>query len=261
MTAATSCAPWASTSELMTGYDLIGRSYAATRQPDPLVARLVRAAVGDARTLVNVGAGTGSYEPTDVAVVAVEPSATMLAQRPVGAAPAVQAVAEALPFGDDSFDCATALLTVHHWNDVARGFAELRRVARRRVVFTWDSDVVLARFWLFRDYLPEAVEREDGLCTLPGVLAELPGSRVVPVPVARDCGDGFAAAFWARPERYLDPVVRAGISAFALLDPGLVARAVDRLEADLEDGTWRDRHADLAGLDFLDVGYRLVVDG
>lgn len=243
----------------MTVYDRIGRTYSTTRRPDPLVARLVREAVGTARTVVNVGAGTGSYEPSDLDVVAVEPSPTMLTQRPPRAAPAVQAVAEALPFADATFDCATALLTVHHWTDASRGFAELRRVAGRQVVLTWDPVLIMQRSWLFRDYLPEAVAREEGLATLDRVVAELPGASVVPVPVARDCADGFAMAYWARPEAYLDPAVRAGISAFALLDAALVEAAVARLAADLEDGTWASANGDLAGVDALDVGYRLVV--
>ncbi len=221
----------------------------------------MRAAVGDASTVVNVGAGSGSYEPPDLRVVAVEPSVTMLAQRPVGSAPAVQAVAEALPFADGAFDCATALLTVHHWTDVGCGFAELRRVARRQVVLTWDPALIMERSWMFRDYLPEAVAREEGLATLDRVRAELPGARVVPVPVPRDCADGFAMAFWARPHAYLDPAVRAGISAFALLDQGVVTAAITRLGADLDDGSWAERNAELAGLDELDVGYRLVVCG
>jgi ubiquinone/menaquinone biosynthesis C-methylase UbiE len=221
----------------------------------------VREAVGDAHSVVNVGAGSGSYEPSDLRVVAIEPSPVMLAQRPAGSAPAVQAVAEGLPFRDGAFDCATALLTVHHWTDPARGFAELRRVARRQVVLTWDPALVMERSWLFRDYLPEAVEREEGLATLPRVLEELPGARVVPVPVARDCADGFAAAYWARPQAYLDPAVRAGISAFALLDPAVVDAAMARLAADLEDGTWARRCSDLLDLPALDVGYRLAVAG
>jgi SAM-dependent methyltransferase len=243
----------------LTAYDRIGATYATTRQPDPLVARLVREAVGSARSVVNVGAGSGSYEPADLHVVAVEPSRTMLAQRLPGSAPAVQAVAEALPFPHGAFDCATALLTVHHWSDPARGFAELRRVARRQVVLTWDPEQIAERSWMFRDYLPEALAREADLPTLRQVLAELPGAQVVPVPVARDCVDGFAMAFWARPHAYLDPVVRAGISSFALLDPAVVDAAVARLAADLADGTWAQRNASLAGLDALDVGYRLVV--
>jgi SAM-dependent methyltransferase len=186
----------------------------------------------------------------------------MLAQRPVGAAPAVRAVAEALPFADDAFDAALAILTVHHWTDPAAGFAELQRVAPRQVVVTWDPEVVASSFWFTRDYLPEALEREIGLPTVREVAQGLGTRSAVSVlEVPHDCRDGFFAAYWRRPHAYLDPDVRAAISAFALLDQRLVARAVDRLARDLDDGTWAQRYADLAAYESLDLGYRLVVAG
>jgi SAM-dependent methyltransferase len=240
-------------------YDQIGRNYAQFRRPDPRIAAAIREALGDARTVVNVGAGTGAYEPDDLEVLAVEPSATMLAQRAPGAAPAVQASAEALPLEDDSYDAAMALLTVHHWQDVERGLAELRRVARRRiVVLTWDQEVC-ARFWLSREYVPElAVYDETRAVDLDRLAASLGGAEIRVVEVPHDCRDGFACAYWRRPEMYLDPEARAAISTFAALgdraEPGLA-----RLAADLASGAWHERHRDLLQRESIDAGYRLVV--
>jgi Methyltransferase domain len=206
--------------------------------------------------VVNVGAGTGSYEPADREVVAVEPSEAMIAQRPAGAAPVVRAHAEALPFADGSFDAAMAVLTDHHWGDRCAGLRELRRVARRAVVLTFDPAFTDA-FWLVAEYLP-------GFHELPGMTVDelaacLGGADIVPVPIPADCTDGFLGAFWRRPEAYLDPRVRAGISVFARVPPGEVDACVRALRADLESGAWRERHADLLGLDELDLGYRLLV--
>ena len=207
---------------------------------------------------MNVGAGAGSYEPGGRHVVAVEPSPVMIAQRRPGAAPVARGVAEALPFPDDAFDAAVASLTVHHWTDRARGLAELRRVARRQVVFTWDPDV-LAAFWLTRDYLPEADELDRGLADFHTTVASLSPARIETVAVPSDCRDGFYAAYWRRPEAYLDPSVRAGISGFSMVDEQLTQRALAKLDADLESGEWRRRNAALLELDELDVGYRLVI--
>jgi SAM-dependent methyltransferase len=244
-------------------YDRLGRTYTATRRADPRIAAAIREALGDARTVVNVGAGTGAYEPTDRDVVAVDPSAVMLAQRPPGAARAIRGVAESLPFADDSFDAALAVLTVHHWGDLAAGLAELRRVARRVVVLHWDLEVT-ARFWLVREYLPEIAAWEAAQAPPLQALADAlggdrgPAAEARPVPVPHDCTDGFLGAFWRRPEAYLDPTVRAGMSSLtALADrsgPGL-----RRLAGDLADGAWQRRHADLLELAELDVGYRLLV--
>jgi SAM-dependent methyltransferase len=238
-------------------YDRIGTSYARTRREDPRIAARIRAALGDASTVVNVGAGTGSYEPADLDVVAVEPSATMIAQRPPGAAPCVQAGAEALPFGDGAFDAAMAVLTVHHWGDLAVGLAELRRVARDRVVvLTWDPAFARAH-WLVDEYLPQFAEKDAGRFLSPeAVAAALGGARVEPVPIPHDCRDGFLGAFWRRPAAYLDPEVRAGMSVFHF--PG-AADGLGRLAADLDSGAWAERHAGLLSLDELDLGYRLVV--
>jgi SAM-dependent methyltransferase len=243
-------------------YERIGVGYGTRRVEEPSWARAVVDALGGAASVLNVGAGSGSYEPRDRWVVAVEPSRVMLAQRRAGAAPAVQAVAEALPFGDARFDAALAVLTVHHWSDPEAGLAELRRVAPRQVVVTWDPEVVGERFWFARDYLPESLEREVGLPTVREIAAGLgPTSRAHALEVPHDCRDGFFAAYWRRPQAYLDPQVRAAVSALALTDGAAVARAVEQLRADLADGTWQRRYGDLLDLDALDLGYRLVVAG
>ncbi|MGY1754778.1 methyltransferase domain-containing protein [Blastococcus sp. SYSU D01042] len=240
-------------------YDRIGRSYRRTRQADPRIAAAIREALGDVRSVVNVGAGAGAYEPP-VTVLAVEPSRVMLDQRPADAAPAVQAVAEALPLADDAVDAALAVLTVHHWSDVAAGVAELRRVARRRAVFfTWWPER-MAEFWLLRDYLPAAAETDARMAHQVARLSELLGNEadVRSVPVPHDCVDGFGAAFWRRPEAYLDPDVRAGMSLFATTDPDAVRDGLARLEDDVRSGAWHRAHADLVQADVLDVGYCTV---
>jgi SAM-dependent methyltransferase len=239
-------------------YDSIGRTYTATRQTDPRIAARIWAALGDARTIVNVGAGTGNYEPPDRDVTAVEPSAVMIAQRAPEAAPAVQASAEELPFGDDSFDAAMAVLTLHHWSDWRAGCAELRRVARDRVVvFSWDP-TYRGRMWLSAEYFP-TLSWQD-VREFPSLHAQAAALRatVEVVPVPWDCRDGFFSAFWRRPEAYLDPAVRAGISTMARREDEL-AEGIARLRADLESGEWARRHADLLDLEELDLGYRLLV--
>jgi SAM-dependent methyltransferase len=237
-------------------YDEIGRTYASTRRPDRRIEAAIRSALGDAASVVNVGAGTGSYEPPQT-VLAVEPSAAMIAQRPEGAAPAVQAAAERIPLPDGACDAALAVLTIHHWADPARGVSEMRRVARRVVIHTWDPDFAEA-FWLVRDYLPEsaAFDRRR-MPSIEQVREWMGGAEVTVVPVPHDCVDGFFAAFWRRPEAYLDARVRAGISNLSQLGAP-VDRAVAALRADLESGAWRERNSDLLDLDELDLGYRLL---
>ena len=239
-------------------YDSLGRGYARFRRPDPRIAAAIEDALGDARTIVDVGSGTGSYEPRGGRVVAVEPSRTMIDQRRPDAAPAVQGVAERLPFLDGSFDAALAVLTTHHWPDHRAGLGEMARVSPRQVVLTWDARI-FSRYWLVADYLPEIAVHEAGLATLDAVTDALLVSEVRAVPVPADCTDGFAGAYWRRPDRYLDPDARAAISSFAQCDPLAVTRAMDRLEADLASGRWASRHGGLADRDALDLGYRLVV--
>jgi len=243
----------------MTVYDAIGLTYATTRRPDPRIEAQLAAALGDARSVVNVGAGAGSYEPP-ATVLAVEPSSVMIGQRPAGSAPVVQARAEALPVGAKAVDAAMAVLTVHHWNDVDAGIAELRRVARRRVAVLTSDHRVFRRFWLLRDYLPDVAAMDSAKVVPVGRLASLlGGARIEPVPVPHDCTDGFAAAYWRRPHAYLDPVVRAGISLLAQASSDDLQPGLDRLAADLESGRWHRRHRDLLHRAHLDAGYRLLV--
>ncbi|MEU6066930.1 MULTISPECIES: class I SAM-dependent methyltransferase [Streptomyces] len=244
----------------MATYDTLGATYARTRRPDPRIAAQIHTALGDTTDVINVGAGTGSYEPPGT-VLAVEPSQVMLTQRPPGSAPAVQAVAERLPLRDDAADAVMALLTIHHWADLAAGIAELRRVARRRiVVLTWDQDVFRERFWLVREYLPEAAALDDARAVPIDRLVELlGGAGQEPVPVPHDCVDGFGAAYWRRPHAYLDPEVRAGISMFTQAGDDLITPGLNRLAYDLTTGHWHTRHAELLTLDSVDVGYRLLV--
>jgi SAM-dependent methyltransferase len=239
-------------------YDSLGRGYTAVRRADPRIGARIRAALGDARTVVNVGAGTGAYEPADLDVVAVEPSEVMIAQRPAGAAPVVRAYAEELPFEDGRFDAAMGVLTDHHWDDHARGLAEMRRVARRVVLFTWDP-ATLSSGWVVRDYFPCFHDLVPSDYRLEMTLERLGGGRAEPVPVPHDCTDGFFHAYWRRPEAYLDPAVRAGISVFAQMDSACTEAGLASLARDLESGEWERRNAGLLELDELDLGYRLVV--
>jgi SAM-dependent methyltransferase len=241
-------------------YDSVGRRYNAMRREDPRIAARIRAALGDARTVVNVGAGTGAYEPADLEVTAVEPSEVMIAQRPEGAAPVVRAFAEKLPFEDGSFDAAMAVLSDHHWTDHERGLAELRRVARRVILFTWEP-AMARETWIVRDYFPcfEALI-PDGY-SLATTIERLGGGRAEVVPIPHDCLDGFFHAYWRRPEAYLDQAVREAISAFAFMEEGCVERGLARLARDLETGEWARRNGHLLELDELDGGYRLVTAG
>ncbi|MDN3021464.1 methyltransferase domain-containing protein [Streptomyces sp. S.PB5] len=244
----------------MPTYDTLGATYSRTRRPDARIAAQVHAALGGVADVVNVGAGTGSYEPART-VLAVEPSRVMIAQRPAGSAPAVEAVAERLPLRDGAVDAVMALLTVHHWSDPVAGIAELRRVARRRVVvLTWDQEVFRERFWLVREYLPEAAAFDDARAVSVDRLAGLlGGARAEPVPVPHDCTDGFAAAYWRRPRAYLDPRVRAGISLLSQPAPSALAPGLARLADDLDSGRWQARHGELLAHETFDVGYRLLV--
>jgi SAM-dependent methyltransferase len=241
-------------------YDTIGGTYTVTRRTEPRIAAQVWAALGDARTVLNVGAGTGSYEPPDRDVTAAEPSALMRAQRPAGAAPCVAAAAESLPFEDQSFDAAMAFATVHHWPDPIAGLMEMRRVARRVVVFTHETSDAdwLARFWLTRDYLPEVAHFLVGRPSL----AELAGAidaRVEPVPIPWDCVDGFFEAYWRRPEAYLDGAVRRGMSVWTRVGTDAERRAVRSLRDDLATGRWAERNRDIIALDSAELGLRLLV--
>lgn len=239
-------------------YDTIGVTYAVTRRTEPRIAAQLWAALGDARTVLNVGAGTGSYEPPDRDVVAVEPSAVMRAQRHAGAAPCVAATADRLPFANQSFDAAMAFATVHHWKDPITGLREMRRVARRVVVFTCETTEASwrQRFWLTRDYLPELAASPIGLASQ---LAHAIGARMEPVLVPWDCTDGFFEAYWRRPEAYLNENVRRGISVWSRVGPDAEQRAVLQLRQDLASGRWAERNRDLLDLDAAELGLRLLV--
>ena len=238
-------------------YDAIGTTYARTRQPDPRIRNAIWAALGEAKSVVNVGAGAGSYEPPQT-LLAVEPSMVMIAQRPPHLAPAAVTTAERIPLPDKSVDAALCSLTIHHWPDLDAAFREVRRVARSVVVFTWDF-AVFRNFWLC-EYIPAILEADERVAVPIARLREVLGTddvRVLPVP--HDCADGFMAAFWRRPEAYLDPEVRAGISTFSKLDQSVVNAGLELLLEDLQSGAWHKRYGDLLGLDELDLGYRLVV--
>jgi DNA-binding transcriptional MerR regulator len=241
-------------------YEAIGSAYPATRRTEPRIAARVWDALGDARTVLNVGAGTGSYEPPDRDVTAVEPSAVMRAQRPAGAAPCVAAAAESLPFADRSFDAAMAFSTVHHWQDPIAGLREMRRVARRVVVFTHDASDAgwRRRFWLTRDYLPEVAGLVAGRPSVDR-LARSIGARMEPVLIPWDCADGFLEAYWRRPEAYLDEYVRRAVSVWTRVGPEAERRAVNGLRDDLSSGRWAERNRDLADLDAAELGLRLLV--
>jgi SAM-dependent methyltransferase len=238
-------------------YDEIGVGYAAHRRPDPSIQAAIWRVIAD-RTVANVGAGTGSYEPAGT-VVAVEPSAVMIAQRPAGSAPVVQGIAEALPLSTDSVDACLAVLTVHHWGDPLLGLTEMLRASRGPVVIvTWDQRA-LQNLWLYR-YFPAAIAldaaRWTDVTALAGALDT--EATVAPLLVPRDCKDGFAAAYWARPAAYLDPNVRASISSLVRLPASVVDRGVAELRRDLASRKWDEDNADLSGLEMFDAGYRLI---
>jgi SAM-dependent methyltransferase len=239
-------------------YDRIGVGYATKRQPDPRWTARIHDALGDARTILNVGAGTGSYEP-DARTIALEPSLEMIAQRAFDASPVVRGVAASLPFPDDCFEATLAVLTLHHWPDSPAGLAEMQRVSTRQVIVTWDIDLFANSFWFTRDYLNAIGPEEHQYADAARVAAQLENAEVHPLPVPHDCIDGFFAAYWRRPEAYLDPAVRASISGLAVRDQGQLTTVLARLEADLKSGAWHKKYADLLRRDELDVGYRLVV--
>jgi len=239
-------------------YDTIGLNYANLRRPDPRIARQVDAALGDAETVLNVGAGAGSYEPSHRRITSVEPSAKMIAQRPASDAAVVQGGAENLPFADNAFDAAMAVLTIHHWSDKAKGVAEIRRAARGKIVFlTYDPSY--RDFWLL-EYFPALVTLDEGQMPAMADFARWLGPvSVSPVPIPHDCADGFLAGYWRRPAAYLDERVRSAMSSFWAL--GDVSEGLAKLAGDLQSGEWERRYGHLAGLDALDCGYRLVESG
>jgi SAM-dependent methyltransferase len=245
-------------------YDAIGATYSATRAEDPRIAAAIRRALGDSTSVVNVGAGTGNYEPADMAVIAVEPSQRMIDQRAPNRAPALLGAAERLPVEDRAADAALAVLSDHHWSDRHAGLCELRRVARRRVVVINADPLLADLFWLTRDYLPSFHDLVPACFTTPGAWrasleAALGRVTVRPLPVPHDCRDGFYQAWWRRPEAYLSAEVRANTSVFQRLDPADVQHAIERLQADIASGAWARSNSRLLNRRELDVGLRIAV--
>lgn len=238
-------------------YDLIGINYAELRKPEPRIAGVIERALGPAQTVLNVGAGTGSYEPADRSVIAVEPSREMIRKRSPSAAAAVLASAERLPFEDGSFDASMAILTIHHWHDKAAGLREMRRVTRGPIVLlTFDPS---HRPWL-TDYLPElAALDEKQMPAMSDYGRWLGAVQIAPVMVPHDCSDGFLYAYWRRPAAYLDPYIRSGSSSFWAI--GNAEERLQDLRRDLESGAWNRRYGELLTLDEYDAGFRLVVAG
>lgn len=236
-------------------YDTIGLDYAQLRKPDPRIARRIADALGPAVSVLNVGAGAGSYEPAGRKITAVEPSLEMIRQRPPSATRVVQSVAEDLPFEDRAFDASMAVLTVHHWTDQARGLAEMRRVTRGPVVIL-TFDPASRQSWL-ADYIPELIALDETqMPPLARYQDWLGPVDIAPVPIPHDCADGFLAAYWRRPAAYLDPRVRAAISSFWAV--GDISPALARLADDLASGAWMRRYGDLLERGECDCGYRLV---
>jgi SAM-dependent methyltransferase len=243
-------------------YDTIGHQYGRTRREDPAIRDRIQQALGAARTVVNVGAGAGSYEPLDRHVVAVEPSDTMALQRPRTLAPALRASAERIPLRDGAVDAAMAILSLHHWDDAQeQGARELRRVARGPVVILTYDPRVCCEMWLMREYFPEVAELDSRIFPLPERIIDWLGGKAVvsPILISRDTPDWHLGSFWAHPERVLDEGARAATSGFARAKPEVVDRVVANVRRDLNDGTWDARHGHLRALSEYDGGLRLLV--
>ncbi|HEX4463102.1 MAG TPA: methyltransferase domain-containing protein [Solirubrobacterales bacterium] len=240
-------------------YDEIGVNYPDFRRADPRIEARIWAALGDARSVVNVGAGTGSYEPRDRETIAVEPSSLMIARRPAGTAPVLQGVAEALPLEDQSVDAAMGVFTIHHWDDLDAGLAEMRRVARKRIVLATIDAEINARIWTLAEYFPEAMALEkEVMPSMASLEASLPGATIEAVPMPSRCRDEFTSALWDRPELFLEPATLRASSLWHRLAPEAIERGQERLRADLESGRWDEVHGHLRTLPELDIGLRLV---
>lgn len=237
-------------------YNQIGESYRNFRVPDKRIAQLIQEALVDAKTIVNVGAGTGSYEPEGYDLIAVEPSETMILQRPKSAAAVVKASAENLPFKDNQFDAGMAILTIHHWNDWKKGLLELNRVANKCIILTWNPSH--KGFWLTKDYFPEILEIDKRIFPpfdqIQKLLSDL---DVITVPIPHDCTDGFGSAFWRQPSKYLDLGVRKAMSTFSKINN--LKEGIERLKVDLENGAWQEKYGHLMQKQEMDLGYRLLI--
>jgi SAM-dependent methyltransferase len=243
-------------------YERIGHRYAVTRREDPDIRQRIERALGDARTVVNVGAGAGSYEPLERHVVAIEPSDTMARQRPAHLAPAIRASAGNLPLRDASVDAAITILSLHHWDEEReKGVREMRRVARRTVVILTYDPRVSGEMWLMKDYFPEVAELDHRIFPLPERIIEWLGGKAATftVPITFDTPDWHLGSFWAHPERVLDEDARNATSGFARAAPDVVKRVVAAVRRDLDDGTWDARYGHLRQLREYDGGLRLIV--
>lgn len=240
-------------------YDEIGVNYSDFRRADPRIEARVWAALGDARSVANVGAGTGSYEPRDREVIAIEPSSLMIAKRPAGAAPALQGVAEALPLDEQSVDAAMAIFTIHHWSDLGAGLTEMRRVARERIALLTIDATKNAEIWTLAEYFPEAMAlEEEAMPSIASLESRLPGATIEAVPMPSRCRDEFTSALWDRPELFLEPATLRASSLWHRLAPEVIAHGQERLRADLESGRWDEAHGHLRTLPELDIGLRLI---
>lgn len=244
--------------EIQPLYDKIGTRYSQYRKPDTRIATAILREIGDRQRILNLGAGVGAYEPSDRNVVALEPSAVMISQRPANSTQLIRGKAESLPFKDKSFDIVLAILTIHHWSDMEKGLHEALRVAKKGLVLlTWIGFV--EDFWLV-DYLPQIKEIDDQLFPSIAELEKILGPvRVVPIPIPHDCTDGFLCAYWRRPHFYLDETARSAISTFARIKN--IQAGLRRLEKDLESGLWQNRYRHLLNKESMDFGYRLVING
>jgi SAM-dependent methyltransferase len=240
-------------------YDELGVNYSDFRRADLRIEAKVSSALGDARSVVNVGAGTGSYEPRDREVIAVEPSSLMIAKRPEGAAPALRGVAEALPLDDRSVDAAMATFTIHHWSDLGTGLTEMCRVARERIVLLTIDATKNAEIWTLAEYFPEAMAlEEEAMPSIASLESHLPGATIETVPMPSRCRDEFTSALWDRPELLLEPATLRASSLWHRLSPEVIERGQERLRADLESGRWDELHGHLRTLPELDIGLRLI---
>ena len=243
-------------------YNKIGTDYTNTRRPDPRLADLIHSPLEGMESILNVGAGAGSYEPADKSLIALEPSSTMISQRPAGAAPCVSGEVENLPFADNSFDSAMALLTLHHWRDIWRGLSELKRVVRKRIVIhthAWEA-AEAEGFWLTNDYIPEIIDQDaERFPNFADIASQFRAAHVIEVPIPHDCIDGFLCAYWRRPEAYLNEQVRKGISSFQQIPQPVFAKGLAKLKADLDSGHWVERYGELLDKETIDLGYRLIV--
>lgn len=241
-------------------YGKIGQGYTAYRQPDPAIASFLEQVLGDAGTVLNVGAGAGSYEPLTRRVTAVEPSASMREQRPAHLSEAIDAGAESLPFEGDSFDASMATFSVHQWSNLDGGLAEMRRVTKGPVLILTCDPAALRDTWLY-EYAPEMIDVEARRYPSMDRIGKQLGSHVsvLPVPIPLNCTDGFSEAYYGRPEHLLDPGARRANSAWSFVDPSAEVRFVDKLENDLKAGVWDEKHGMLRHLPFFEGSLRLVV--